>query len=232
MQPRVITKRNKQTRNIPFSGSLGEPFSGKEATEEPLLGTLEFRFPCPCVPQRSVFMSLFLSLSLITPPTPAFQPRAGGGQQTQSSLCMGWYVSPHPSTLRTQCPFCSLCPAPLPSTSQVHMPHCNWLLAQDSPLILGLQGILSGFQEPPLSSLSPTLPTPQTLRALAPGPAMAPGAPSSSPSPILAALLFSSLGKWSRPSLGALGLRMPLNNLVTAFAAVPTATKERAGAGR
>lgn len=136
----------------------------------------------------------FLSLSL-TPP-PAFQPRVGGGQYTQSFLCMGWYVSPHPSTQSIQCPFCSMPPATLPTTSQLHMPGCNWSLARDSPLMLGIQGILSGFQKTPLSSLTPTFSTPQTLWALAPGPAMAPGAPSSSPSPILAALLFSSLGKW------------------------------------
>ncbi|XP_031245031.1 myelin protein P0 [Mastomys coucha] len=73
------------------------------------------------------------------------------------------------------------------------MPGCNWSLAQDSPLVLGIQGILSRFQKTPLSSLSPALSTPQTLWAFAPTPAMAPGAPSSSPSPILAALLFSSL---------------------------------------
>lgn len=66
--------------------------------------------------------------------------------------------------------------------------------------MLGIQGILSRFQKTPLSSLSPALSTPQTLWALAPTPAMAPGAPSSSPSPILAALLFSSLGKWSHES--------------------------------
>lgn len=63
--------------------------------------------------------------------------------------------------------------------------------------MLGIQGILSRFQKTLLSSLSPTFSTPQTLWALAPTPAMAPGAPSSSPSPILAALLFSSLGKWN-----------------------------------
>lgn len=111
---------------------------------------------CVCVP---------FSVPLLHP-SPTFQPSAGGGQQTQSRLCMGWYVSPHPPTQRTQCPFCSLRSAPLPTTSQVHMPGCNWSLAQESPLSLGPRGILSGFQEPPLSSLSPTLPTPQALRAL------------------------------------------------------------------
>ncbi|XP_015419039.1 PREDICTED: myelin protein P0 [Myotis davidii] len=68
------------------------------------------------------------------------------------------------------------------------MPGCNWLLAQDSPLILGPWGILSRFQEPPAQFLVPHSPNPAD-----PAPAMAPGAPSSSPSSILAALLFSSL---------------------------------------
>lgn len=117
------------------------------------------------------------------------------------------------------------CILPPTTTSQLHMPGCNWLVAQDSPLMLGPQGILSGFQEPPLSSLSPTLSTPQMLRALAPAPAMAPGAPSSSPSPILAVLLFSSLGKWSHPSLGTLQLRWP-QHPPTAFVAPLTAKNQ------
>lgn len=175
-------------------------------------------------------MSLFQSLSLTTPPT--FQHEAGGGQQTQSPQCIRWYVAPHPSTQRTQCSFCSLYSASLPTTSQLHMPGCNWLLAQDSPLILGPRGILRGFQEPPLSSLSPTLPTPQALWALAPAPAMAPGAPSSSPSPVLAVLLFSSLGKLRHPSLGPLGLRLSLSNFPTAFTSLSIAIKERVSESR
>lgn len=93
-----------------------------------------------------------------SPPPPTFQPRVGGGQYIQSSLCMGWYVFSHPSTQSRQCLFCSMPPATLPTTSQSHMPGCNWSLAQDSPLMLGIQGILSRFQKTLLSSLSPTSP--------------------------------------------------------------------------
>lgn len=109
---------------------------------------------CVCVP-----------LSVLPHHPPTFQPRAGGGQQTQSPLCMGWYVSP---TLHMEDTMPLLLPVlPLPTTSQSHMPGCNWLLAQDSPLIPRPRGILSRFQEPLLSSLSPTLPAPQPAWALA-----------------------------------------------------------------
>ena len=137
---------------------------------------------CVCVP---------FSVPLLHPPHHmTFQPRPGGGQQTQSLQCVGWYVTPNPSTQRTQCHFCSLHSAPLPTTSQLHMPGCNWLLAQDSPLTLGSRGILSGFQEPPLSSLSPTLPTAQALWALALPQRWLLGLPH--PAPVLSWLRYSS----------------------------------------
>ena len=159
--------------------------------EKPLFIGLRLRFSCPSVPQRNVFVSLFLSLSFTPPPHHmTFQPRPGGGQQTQSLQCVGWYVTPNPSTQRTQCHFCSLHSAPLPTTSQLHMPGCNWLLAQDSPLTLGSRGILSGFQEPPLSSLSPTLPTAQALWALALPQRWLLGLPH--PAPVLSWLRYSS----------------------------------------
>ena len=157
--------------------------------EKSLFIGLRFRFSCPSLPQRNVFVSLFLSLSF-TPHHMTFQPRAGGGQQTQSLQCVRWYVTPNPSTQRTQCHFCSLHSAPLPTTSQLHMPSCNWLLAQDSPLTLGSRGILSGFQEPPLSSLSPTLPTAQALWALAQPQQWLLGLPH--PAPVLSWLRYSS----------------------------------------
>lgn len=156
-------------------------------------GLLDLGFSAYLFPREGCLCPFFCPSP--SPPPPTFQPRVGGGQNIQSSLCMGWYVFSHPSTQSIQCPFCSMPPATLPTTSQSHMPGCNWSLAQDSPLMLGIQGILSRFQKTLLSSLSPTFFTPQALWALAPTPAMAPGAPSSSPSPILAALLFSSLGK-------------------------------------
>lgn len=159
--------------------------------EKPLFIGLRLRFSCPSVPQRNVFVSLFLSLSFTPPPHHmTFQPRPGEGQQTQSLQCVGWYVTPNPSTQRTQCHFCSLHSAPLPTTSQLHMPGCNWLLAQDSPLTLGSRGILSGFQEPPLSSLSPTLPTAQALWALALPQRWLLGLPR--PAPVLSWLRYSS----------------------------------------
>ncbi|KAB0357782.1 hypothetical protein FD754_001938 [Muntiacus muntjak] len=70
------------------------------------------------------------------------------------------------------------------------MPGCNWLLPQDSPLTLRSRGILSGFQEPPLSSLSPTLPTAQALWALALPQRWLLGLPH--PAPVLSWLRYSS----------------------------------------
>lgn len=177
MQPRVITKRNKQTRNIPFSHSLGEPFSGKEATEERTPSwNLRIQVPLPmCPSEKCVYVPFSVPLPH-KPPLPQHSSPGQGEASRHKALCVwGGMCSPHPSTQRTQCPFCSLCSAPLPTTSQVHMPGCNWLLAQDSPLILGLQGILSGFQEPPAQ-----FPVPQS-----PNPADAPG-----PSP------WPSYGSW------------------------------------
>ena len=159
-----------------------------EAREESLFIALGFRFLRPSVPQRNVFVSLFLSLPLTPPPHSSL----GQGEASRHKALSVWggMCPPHPSTQRTQCPFCSLHSAPLPTTSQLHMPGCNWLLAQDSPLILGPWGILSGFQEPPLSSLSPTLPTPQTLRALALPQLWLLGLPL--PAPVLSWLRYSS----------------------------------------
>lgn len=73
---------------------------------------LGFRFPWPSIPQRSVFMALCCP-SPSSPP-PAFQPRTGGGQQTQSPLCMGWYVSPPPRHPEDTMPLLLpvLCPPP------------------------------------------------------------------------------------------------------------------------
>lgn len=171
-------------------GSRGATLRQGDYGKTPLIG-LRLRFSCPSVPQRNVFVSLFLSLSFTPPPHHmTFQPRPGEGQQTQSLQCVGWYVTPNPSTQRTQCHFCSLHSAPLPTTSQLHMPGCNWLLAQDSPLTLGSRGILSGFQEPPLSSLSPTLPTAQALWALALPQRWLLGLPR--PAPVLSWLRYSS----------------------------------------
>lgn len=127
---------------------------------------------------------------------------------------------PHPAPRGHNAPSAP-CSQPPTTTSQPHMPGCNWLLAQDSPLILGPWGILSGFQEPPAQFLVPHSPNPAD-----PAPAMAPGAPSSSPSSILATLLFSSLGKWNHPSLGSWDSGS-LCKLPTAFPVLPTAIKER-----
>lgn len=127
---------------------------------------------------------------------------------------------PHPPPRGHNAPSAP-CSQPPYTTSQLHMPGCNWLLAQDSPLILGPWGILSRFQEPPVQFLVPHSPNPAD-----PAPAMAPGAPSSSSSSILAALLFSSLGKWNHPSLGALGLRFS-QRTSHCLPVLPTAIKER-----
>lgn len=178
--------------NLPLvPRALRQHLSGKETEEESLFMAFKLRFPiypsekCVCVP-------VFVPLLHHPPPPATFQPGAGGGQWTQSPLCMGWYVSPHPSTHTIQCPFYSLHSAPLPTTSQLHMPGCNWLLAEDSPLMLGLQGILSRFQEPLVQFLVPHFLNPTD----APGPCPCPSYGSwgsliqPQPYPGCAALLF------------------------------------------
>lgn len=172
-------------RNLPLG-----PRALRQGDQEGFLchGLLDLGFSA-CLFLREVCLCPF---SVPLPhPTPTFQPRVGGGQYTQSPLCKGWYVSPHPSTQRIQCPFCSMPPATLPTTSPLHMPGCNWSLAQDSPLMLGIQGILSRFQKTQLSSLSPALSTPQTLWAFALPQLWLPGLPP--PAPALSWLPCSSL---------------------------------------
>lgn len=118
-----------------------------------------------------------------------FQPRAGGGQQTQSLQCVGgmWPPTPPPRGHNATSAPCTL---PTPTTSQLHTCQAAigyWL--QDSPLTLGSWGILSGFQEPPLGSLSP-LPAAQAPWALALPQRWLLGLPH--PAPVLSWLRFSS----------------------------------------
>lgn len=89
--------------------------------------------------------------------------------------------------------------APCHPPNHLSIAHARLQLVTGSgqPPHAGNPGDFKQVPENPAQFLVPHFSTPQMLWALAPTPAMAPGAPSSSPSPILAALLFSSLGKWS-----------------------------------
>uniref|UniRef100_A0A8C0SG63 Myelin protein P0 n=2 Tax=Canis lupus familiaris TaxID=9615 RepID=A0A8C0SG63_CANLF len=106
---------------------------------------------------------------------------------------MGWYVSPPPRHPEDTMPL--LLPVLCPPPHHLSTAHARLQLVTGSgqPPHPGAPGDFKQIPGTPAQSLSPTLPTPQMLRAPAPGPAMAPGAPSSSSSPVLAVLLFSSL---------------------------------------
>lgn len=117
-----------------------------------------------------------------------------------------------------------LCPPP----HHLSTAHARLQLATGSgqPPHTGTLGDFKRVPGTPAQFLVPHSPNPADAPGPSPAPAMAPGAPSSNPSPILAALLFSSLGKLSHPSLGAPGLRLSLSNLPPAFAVLLTAIKE------
>lgn len=171
-----------------------------EAREESLFIALGFRFLHPSVPQRNVFVSLFLSLSLTPPPT--FQPEAGGGQQTQSLSVWGGMCPPPPLYPEDTMPL--LLPVLCPPPHHLSTAHARLQLATGSgqPPHTGTLGDFKRVPGTPAQFLVPHSPNPADAPGPSPAPAMAPGAPSSNPSPILAALLFSSLGKLSHPSGG------------------------------
>lgn len=103
----------------PYSSSQGSggAIAGEEAGEEPLRTASGSKSPCPSTPQRSVFVSLFLS-SLTTP---QHSSPGQGEANRHRALCVWGGMCPPPSTRRTQCPFCSLCspsPPPLNRTCQ------------------------------------------------------------------------------------------------------------------
>lgn len=118
MQPRVITKRNKQTRNIPFSHSLGEPFSGKEATEERTPSwNLRIQVPLPMRPsEKCVYVPFSVPLPH-NPPYPSI-PAQGRGRPADTKLSVYGVVcvppTPPPRGHNAPSAPCALPPSPPP----------------------------------------------------------------------------------------------------------------------
>lgn len=164
--------------------------------EKSLFIGLRFRFSCPSVPQRNVFVSLFLSLSFTPPPHDIPAQGRGRPADTKPSVCE---VVCDPQPLHPEDTMPLLLPALCPAPHHLSTAHARLQLVTGSeqPPHTGVPGDFKRVPGTPAQFLVPHSPNCAGALGHSPAPAMAAGAPSSSPSPILAALLFSSLGKLS-----------------------------------
>lgn len=152
-------------------------------------------------------MSLFLSLSL----TPRHSSLGQGEASRHKALCVWGGMCPptlHPEGTMSLL-LSALCPPPYHlSTAHARL---QLVTGSGQPPHTGAPGDFKQVPGTPAQFLVPHSSSPAD-----PAPAMAPGAPSSSPSPVLAVLLFS-LGKWNHPGLGAWDSGSPSNCLLYAL---------------
>lgn len=124
-----------------------------------------------------------------------------GDANSYKALCV-WdgMCPPTPPPQRHNAPSAP-CTLPLPRHLSTAHARLQLVTGSGQPPHAGAPGGFKRVPRTPAQFLVPHFPSPIADLGPSPALAMAAGAPWSSPSPVLAVLLFS-VGKWSRPSLG------------------------------